>query len=156
MPFAIASISRTEIFFMYDFGLIYHKGFDATVIVNTLLCRPSVDSLRSPSVQGRLPLAGDRSPYIDESLATHGRTIRSKAGGPFELVKRDIPKPVSRQVRVKVQAWGVCHSDMLVKLSAFPGITYPRVPGHEVVGIIDAVGADVHEWKRGQRVGVGC
>jgi len=79
----------------------------------------------------------------------------SKAGGPFELVERNIPEPGSRQVRVKVQACGVCHSDMFVKLGAFPGIAYPRVPGHEVVGIVDAVGADVPEWKKGQRVGVG-
>ena len=79
----------------------------------------------------------------------------SKAGGPFELVERNIPEPGSRQVRVKVQACGVCHSDMFVKLGTFPGITYPRVPGHEVVGIVDAVGVDVLEWKKGQRVGVG-
>ncbi len=71
----------------------------------------------------------------------------SKAGGPFELVERNIPEPGSRQVRVKVQACGVCHSDMFVKLGTFPGITYPRVPGHEVVGIVDAVGADVPSGK---------
>jgi D-arabinose 1-dehydrogenase-like Zn-dependent alcohol dehydrogenase len=77
------------------------------------------------------------------------------AGGPFELVERDIPEPGPREVRVKVQACGVCHSDMFVKLGMFPGINYPRIPGHEIVGIVDAVGADVPVWKKGQRVGVG-
>ena len=77
------------------------------------------------------------------------------AGGPFELVERDIPEPGPREARIKVQACGVCHSDMFVKLGAFPGISYPRVPGHEVVGVIDAVGADVPVWKPGRRVGVG-
>lgn len=77
------------------------------------------------------------------------------ANGPFELVERDIPQPKARQVRIKVQACGVCHSDMFTKLGAFPGIQFPRVPGHEVVGVVDAVGADVPDWKTGQRVGVG-
>ncbi|HLY54310.1 MAG TPA: alcohol dehydrogenase [Stellaceae bacterium] len=79
----------------------------------------------------------------------------TSANGPFALVERDIPEPGARQVRVKVQACGVCHSDMFTKVGAFPGIQYPRVPGHEVVGIVDAVGAEVPEWKPGQRVGVG-
>jgi D-arabinose 1-dehydrogenase-like Zn-dependent alcohol dehydrogenase len=75
--------------------------------------------------------------------------------GPFELVERDVPEPGARGVRIKVQACGVCHSDSFTKLGAFPGIRYPRVPGHEVVGIVDAVGPDVPDWKPGQRVGVG-
>jgi len=79
----------------------------------------------------------------------------TKAGGPFELVERDVPEPGPREVRVKVQACGVCHSDVIVKEGVFPGIAYPRVPGHEVVGVIDATGDSVPEWKRGQRVGVG-
>jgi D-arabinose 1-dehydrogenase-like Zn-dependent alcohol dehydrogenase len=84
------------------------------------------------------------------------RAVQVKAAnGPFELVERDIPTPGARQVRVKVQACGICHSDMFTKLGAFPGIQYPRVPGHEIVGLIDAVGADVPEWKSGARVGVG-
>jgi D-arabinose 1-dehydrogenase-like Zn-dependent alcohol dehydrogenase len=78
-----------------------------------------------------------------------------KANGEFELVERDIPQPGSRQVRVKVQACGICHSDSFTKMGAFPGIQFPRVPGHEVVGVLDAVGADVPEWKVGARVGVG-
>jgi D-arabinose 1-dehydrogenase-like Zn-dependent alcohol dehydrogenase len=77
------------------------------------------------------------------------------ANGPLELVERDIPEPGARHVRIKVQACGVCHSDSITQQGLFPGIQYPRVPGHEVVGIIDAVGADVPEWKVGQRVGVG-
>ena len=64
-----------------------------------------------------------------------------RAGGPFEIVERDIPEPESGMVRVKVQACGICHSDAVTKDGLFPGIQYPRVPGHEVVGLIDAVGA---------------
>ncbi len=78
-----------------------------------------------------------------------------KGGGEFELVQREIPAPGPRQVRIKVQACGICHSDAFTKLGAFPGIQYPRVPGHEVVGLLDAVGADVPEWRPGTRVGVG-
>src|ERR1700684_2411703 len=76
-------------------------------------------------------------------------------GGDFEIVEREIPKPEAGQVRVKVQACGICHSDSLTKEGTFPGIQYPRVPGHEVAGVIEAVGAGVAGWKPGQRVGVG-
>lgn len=79
----------------------------------------------------------------------------ASAGAPFELVEREIPNPKARQVRVKVQACGVCHSDSLTKEGHWPGIVYPRVPGHEIAGVIDAVGSEVPEWKPGQRVGVG-
>lgn len=79
----------------------------------------------------------------------------SSANGPFEVVTRDLPSPGPREVRIKVQACGICHSDSFTKLGAFPGIRYPRVPGHEVVGVIDAVGAEVPGWKPGTRVGVG-
>jgi D-arabinose 1-dehydrogenase-like Zn-dependent alcohol dehydrogenase len=78
-----------------------------------------------------------------------------KAGAGFEIVEREIPEPAAGQVRIKVQACGVCHSDVLTVEGAWPGIQYPRVPGHEVVGIIDAVGSGVSAWKKGQRVGVG-
>src|SRR5213080_148360 len=78
-----------------------------------------------------------------------------KAGADFEIVDREIPKPGVGHVRIKVQACGVCHSDVFTKEGAWPGIQYPRVPGHEVVGIIDEVGAGVSEWKTGQRAGVG-
>ena len=78
-----------------------------------------------------------------------------KSGGNFELVDREIPGPGPRQVRVKVEACGVCHSDVFVKDGLWPGIQYPRVPGHEIAGRIDALGSDVTQWKREQRVGVG-
>jgi len=75
--------------------------------------------------------------------------------GPFEIVEREIPEPQAGWVRVKVQACGICHSDSLVKDGTWPGIQYPRVPGHEVIGVIDAIGRDVAGWTVGQRVGVG-
>ena len=78
-----------------------------------------------------------------------------KPGAPFEVVERDIPQPAAGQVRIKVHACGVCHSDVLVKEGIFPWIQYPRVPGHEVSGHIDAVGPGVIQWKPGQKVGVG-
>jgi D-arabinose 1-dehydrogenase-like Zn-dependent alcohol dehydrogenase len=78
-----------------------------------------------------------------------------KPGADFQIVEREIPKPEAGQVRIKVQACGVCHSDVLTKEGKWPGIEYPRVPGHEVAGIIDEVGAGVSAWKKGQRVGVG-
>jgi len=71
------------------------------------------------------------------------------------MVERELPQPGPRQVRVKVQACGLCHSDSLTKDGHFPGITYPRVPGHEVAGMIDAVGSEVPRWRVGQYVGVG-
>jgi D-arabinose 1-dehydrogenase-like Zn-dependent alcohol dehydrogenase len=86
-------------------------------------------------------------------------TMRSaqiaKAGGGFEIVEREIPTPGVGQVRIKVQACGICHSDVLVTEGLWPGIQFPRVPGHEVAGIIDEVGSGVSTWKKGQRVGVG-
>jgi D-arabinose 1-dehydrogenase-like Zn-dependent alcohol dehydrogenase len=75
--------------------------------------------------------------------------------GPFELVEREIPDPRAGSVRIKVQACGICHSDSFTKEGTFPGIQYPRVPGHEIAGIIDAVGTGVVGWTPGQRVGVG-
>lgn len=79
----------------------------------------------------------------------------ARPGGPFELVEREIPQPAAGQVRVKVQACGICHSDSLVKEGHWPGLQYPRVPGHEIVGVVDALGAGVSQWKTGERVGVG-
>lgn len=79
----------------------------------------------------------------------------AKAGGEFEIVERNIPEPGRGQVRIKVEACGICHSDVLVKDGLWPGLQYPRVPGHEIAGRIDAAGADVTKWKVGQRVGVG-
>ena len=79
----------------------------------------------------------------------------SKPGAEFEIVEREIPEAGAGHVRIKVQACGVCHSDVLTKEGLFPGLQYPRVPGHEVAGVIDEVGAGVSAWKKGQRVGVG-
>ncbi len=74
---------------------------------------------------------------------------------PFELIEKEIPSPKRGTVRVKVQACGVCHSDSFTKEGLFPGIQYPRVPGHEIAGVIDAIGEDAANWKVGQRVGIG-
>ncbi|MEA3151187.1 MAG: hypothetical protein QOD56_2126, partial [Gammaproteobacteria bacterium] len=79
----------------------------------------------------------------------------SSPNGPFEIVEREIPTPTAGQVRIKVQACGVCHSDSFTKMGAFPGMQFPLVPGHEVVGIVDAVGSQVPDWKVGVRAGVG-
>jgi D-arabinose 1-dehydrogenase-like Zn-dependent alcohol dehydrogenase len=79
----------------------------------------------------------------------------SRPGGNFEIVERPTPEPGRGQVRIKVEACGICHSDALVKEGYWPGVQYPRVPGHEIAGRIDSVGADVAQWKPGQRVGVG-
>lgn len=76
-------------------------------------------------------------------------------GAPFEIVTREIPAPGANQVRIKIQACGVCHSDLFVKEGHWPGLQYPRVTGHEVAGVVDEVGAGVTTWKKAQRVGVG-
>ena len=78
-----------------------------------------------------------------------------KPGAAFQIVEREIPVPDAGQVRIRVKACGVCHSDVLTKEGSWPGIEYPRIPGHEVAGVIDDVGAGVSAWKKGQRVGVG-
>jgi D-arabinose 1-dehydrogenase-like Zn-dependent alcohol dehydrogenase len=75
--------------------------------------------------------------------------------GALELVEREIPEPAQGSVRIKIEACGVCHSDSVTKEGMFPGIRYPRVPGHEIAGVIDAMSAGVAGWKEGQRVGVG-
>src|SRR6059036_1130097 len=78
-----------------------------------------------------------------------------KPGADFQLVEREIPEPGPGHVRIRVQACGVCHSDVVTKDGLFPGMSYPRVPGHEVAGVIDEVGAGVQDWQKGDRVGVG-
>jgi len=92
-------------------------------------------------------------------MAANAKKMRvvqvTKAKGPFEIVERDIPNPGPGDVRVKVQACGVCHSDVLTKEGLWPGIVYPRVPGHEAAGVVDALGQGVKGWKVGDRVGVG-
>src|SRR5439155_23405511 len=79
----------------------------------------------------------------------------SEAGGPLELREREIPEPAPGEVRVRVQACGVCHSDSYAKEGHFPGVGYPVVPGHEVAGVVEAIGDGVHGWTAGGRVGVG-
>ena len=78
-----------------------------------------------------------------------------RAKGDFEIVQRPMPEPKAGWVRIRVQACGVCHSDVIVKEGLFPNIAYPRVPGHELIGIIDTLGPGVEGWSTGQRVGVG-
>jgi alcohol dehydrogenase, propanol-preferring len=79
----------------------------------------------------------------------------SKPNGPFEVVEREVPSPGPGEIRIKVEACGICHSDGLTRSGAYPGLTLPRVPGHEIAGRVDAVGANVTAWKAGERVGVG-
>jgi alcohol dehydrogenase, propanol-preferring len=94
-------------------------------------------------------------------MTTTTKTMRAmqitKPGAPLELVQRPIPEPGPRQLRIKVEACGVCHSDAMVQSGAFPGLSLPRIPGHEIAGRIDALGSAVHaeSWKVGERVGVG-
>lgn len=88
-------------------------------------------------------------------MATMRAVQVAHAKGEFELVQRPIPEPGVSGIRIKVQACGVCHSDMFVKEGLFPGITYPRIPGHEMIGTVDAVGSAVKNFQPGQRVGVG-
>ena len=78
-----------------------------------------------------------------------------KPGAPLEIVRREVPEPKAGEVRIRVEACGVCHSDSVTVAGLFPFITYPRVPGHEVVGKVDAVGDGVPQWKPGQRAGIG-
>jgi D-arabinose 1-dehydrogenase-like Zn-dependent alcohol dehydrogenase len=78
-----------------------------------------------------------------------------RAGADFEVVEREIQQPEAGHVRIRVLACGICHSDVVTREGLLPGITYPRVPGHEVAGVIDELGAGVKEWQKGQRVGVG-
>jgi D-arabinose 1-dehydrogenase-like Zn-dependent alcohol dehydrogenase len=79
----------------------------------------------------------------------------SKPGGAFELIERELPEPAPNQIRIQVEACGICHSDVLVKSGGYPGLKLPRIPGHEIAGRVDTVGASVTQWKKGDRVGVG-
>ena len=77
----------------------------------------------------------------------------TRPGAPFEVVKRSIPEPATDQVRIQVQACGICHSDAFVKEGHWPGLEYPRVTGHEIAGVIDGIGPHVTAWRKGQYVG---
>ena len=78
-----------------------------------------------------------------------------QAGAKFRIEERELPQPARHEVRLRVQACGVCHSDALTVGGRMPGLKYPRIPGHEVIGIVEAIGADVEGWTPGTRVGVG-
>src|ERR1700758_1317842 len=79
----------------------------------------------------------------------------TQADGALERVEREMPEPAQGEVRIRVEACGVCHSDSLTVEGQWPGLTYPRIPGHEIAGVIDAVGDGVIDWRAGQRVGIG-
>ncbi|MGA8439075.1 MAG: alcohol dehydrogenase [Candidatus Sulfotelmatobacter sp.] len=100
-------------------------------------------------------MATSRATVVPMKMTQMKSVQISKPGGNFEIVEREIPDPDAGHVRIKVQACGVCHSDVLTKEGGWPGIQYPRVPGHEIAGVIDEVGAGVSAWQKGQRVGVG-
>jgi len=91
----------------------------------------------------------------DDDMPTMKAVQVGKAGSAFELVEREVPVPTEGQVRIAVEACGICHSDGMVKSGGFPGLQLPRIPGHEIAGRIDAVGDKVTAWKTGERVGVG-
>ena len=100
-------------------------------------------------------MATSRATVVPMKMTKMKSAQVSKPGADFQLVEREIPEPNAGHVRIKVQACGICHSDVLTKDGLWPGIEYPRVPGHEVAGVIDEVGDGVSAWKKGQRVGVG-
>lgn len=108
-------------------------------------------TIPTPARGAAAPCVTNRSSYDDKMQAAQ----ISKPGGEWEVVERDIPEPDAGHVRVKVEACGMCHSDVFVKEGLWPGLVYPRVPGHEIAGHIDAVGDNVSAWRPGQRVGVG-
>jgi len=93
-------------------------------------------------------MATSRATVVPMKMTQMKAAQISKPGADFEIVELEIPEPDAGQVRIKVQACGVCHSDLLTKEGLWPGIQYPRVPGHEIAGIIDEVGAGVSAWKK--------
>jgi alcohol dehydrogenase len=92
---------------------------------------------------------------MEAAMAEMRAMIVPQPRGGLRLVERDLPEPGHHEVRIRVHACGVCHSDTVTVEGAFPGITYPRIPGHEVIGVIDALGPDVEGFDIGARVGVG-
>src|SRR5271169_6790461 len=88
-------------------------------------------------------------------MAKMKAAVVTKPGADFEIQEREIPTPQAGWVRIRVIACGICHSDVFTKEGHWPGIQYPRVPGHEIAGVVDEVGAGVTGWTKGQRVGVG-
>ena len=135
-------------------GQILHPPIAACGVSVLQYGRSSSMLTPSPSISGSLPLFllyTKEAPLMGQMTAVQ----ISSPGAPFEVVIREIPAPGSNTVRIRVQACGICHSDVFVKEGHWPGLQYPRVTGHEVAGVIDEVGAGVTAWKKGQRVGVG-
>jgi D-arabinose 1-dehydrogenase-like Zn-dependent alcohol dehydrogenase len=114
-----------------------------------------VDPKRIERVNGPLQQAAQGEIRRETDMTKNLVAQIPKAGGEFELVEREIPKPGPGEIRIQVKACGVCHSDVVTKFGAMPGISYPCVPGHEAVGLVDEVGSGVTEWKKGERVGTG-
>src|SRR5215831_8078480 len=118
--------------------------------------RPDVARLRRPPAQPFGPEIIEASILRSiQGVLLMKKVVVSRAGGVFAPKDEPAPEPGSRFARVKVQACGVCHSDALTKDGSFPGIVYPRAPGHEIAGVVDALGSDADPWKIGDRVGVG-
>src|SRR5580658_6757277 len=117
--------------------------------------RPTVTISSNTDQSNTLRYLGGVMSGIAAAVGTMKAAQISKPGAGFQIVEREIPEPGAGLVRIMVNACGVCHSDALVVEGSWPGLPYPRVPGHEVAGVVDAVGAGVSEWKKGQRVGIG-
>ncbi len=117
-----------------------------------LSCLPSLKTGMTQHLIGAI-LELSISHLVEKNKMKSARIEQAK--GPFKIVDEKILEPSRRQVRIKVQACGVCHSDLFTKEGAWPGITYPRSPGHEIAGVIEALGEDAGDWKVGDRVGVG-
>lgn len=130
----------------------FHRPMRDTSMQNPL----TVDALSGINNVNCAPFEGGCIRLTSAFNSTQVRRVASeestKAGCDFEIVERAIPNPAAGQVRVEVQACGVCHSDVLTKEGQWSGIQYPRIPGHEIAGVIDEVGAGVSTWKKGQRV----
>jgi D-arabinose 1-dehydrogenase-like Zn-dependent alcohol dehydrogenase len=120
----------------------------------TFIPHPNFMALQQSSV-GRARFNTDENVYYNLGMTKMRAVQVAGPKGQFELVEREIPAPGVDEIRIRVQACGICHSDSLVKDGAIPGLPYPRVPGHEVAGVIDALGAGVTGWTEGQHVGVG-
>src|SRR5215813_12998004 len=108
-----------------------------------------------PGIRGMSAKTSSGQTILELAMAKMRVVQVPRPKGPLELVERDIPEPQQGTVRVRVQTCGICHSDTVTKDGLLPGIEYPRVPGHEVIGIVDAVGPDVSGWTGGERVGIG-
>src|ERR1035441_5351867 len=126
-----------------------------TIARGQFRCMPRFHQVSDGPSFAQVRVIGEIMAMTSTAIGTMKVAQITRPGGGFEIVEREIPDPGVGQVRIKVQACGICHSDVLVTEGKWPGIRYPRVPGYEVAGIIDELGPGVSAWKRGQRVGVG-